>query len=69
MTSSIFVNVFYYSVLSDVKLRQPMTIYLLVLSGYDALHLLARLFAVHGEWLIYGLTKSTLFQLKLVCLE
>nr|KAG5691433.1 hypothetical protein BaRGS_016349 [Batillaria attramentaria] len=53
------------SVLSHVDMRSsPTSTYLLVLAVYDNLFLVARLLAVSGEWLVYGITRSRVFQLK-----
>ena len=52
------------SVLSHVDLTSSTTTYLLGLAVYDVLFLVARLFAVNGEWLVYGITRSRVFQLK-----
>ena len=50
--------------LSHVDLTSSTTTHLLVLAVYDALFLVCRVFAVNGEWLVYGITNSRVFQLK-----
>ena len=64
MTSDCLRHAFFSSVLSHVELMSSTTTYQLVLAVYDDLFLLVRLFAVSGEWLVYGITKSRVFQLK-----